>query len=162
MKTLFTILLTVFSFLAHSQEIIMAGQPYRVNSTPPPPPISVNAFKTVWVIPSSSYTVSLTFSSGLNNFYIYWGDGTVEHITTTGTKSHTYATAGTDTISIDGTCKYFATTSTGRAALRDIAQWGNIGGVTTFSVISSGLTTISATSSSTFFNGCTSLASAFS
>src|SRR6185312_6267963 len=119
---------------------------------------SANAFVTKWSIPSNSYTLSIPFASSSNNFTIYWGDGSSDLITTNITKTHTYATTGTYTISIDGTCPSINFTS--KSELQEITQWGNTG-CTSFTCISSGLTTISAATSSVFFNGCSSLSSCF-
>ena len=113
------------------------------------------SFITTWVIPSNSYTLSIPFASASNNFTIDWGDGSLNAVTTNSTQSHTYTTSGTYSIKINGTCPSINFTS--KSELYDIINWGDIG-CTSFTCSSSGLTQISAASSSVFFKGCKTLA----
>ena len=68
-------------------------------------------------------------ASGTYNFVVNWGDGTSSTITS-GTQpeiTHTYATAGTYTIALDGAIRGFRFAGSGdRLKLLNISQWGNI------------------------------------
>ena len=147
-------LLTILFFFILAHNAIGQEMFYALNKSQGPSP---NAFVTTWAIPSASYTLSIPFI-GANNFVIDWGDGTSEIVNTSTTKTHTYTASGTYTIAIDGTCP--SINFLNKTELRTITAWGNIG-CTSFSCQSSGLTTISATSSSVFFSGCANLQNSF-
>src|SRR6185312_10694391 len=159
MKRLLTIAFILLAFTGNAQQQSPLEMFYALNQ-PPASSITANSFVTKWVIPSSSYTLTIPFtgSPGTNNFVIDWGDGSVEGVTSNISKTHVYAASGTYTIAITGSCFFINFAS--KSELREITQWGNIG-CTTFSCAGSGLTTISAVSNNTFFSSCTSLANAF-
>lgn len=84
-------------------------------------------FITTWQTTTASEAVQLPTGSGTYNYSINWGDGTVESLTA-GSPSHTYTTAGTYAISVDGTFPHFrmANNSTHRTKILTIEQWGDI------------------------------------
>ncbi len=63
-----------------------------------------NSFVTTWTTPSDSFELIIGTNNGLDyDFSIDWGDGTVENLSVlTEDPSHTYATAGTYTVAING------------------------------------------------------------
>lgn len=89
-----------------------------------------------YVIPSDNYTIGLPLN-GYVNINIDWGDGSTETVigsfsdSTTET-THTYGSAGTYTVKINGQLQRFGSIntdyeSTGVAALNSIETFGNIG-----------------------------------
>jgi len=91
-----------------------------------------NAFITTWTTTSTDETVTIPTSGGAENsdfeFIVDWGDGSVERITGDDPDpSHTYATAGTHTVQIEGTFPYLKPNADGDLnQLSSIEQWGNI------------------------------------
>ena len=83
------------------------------------------AFKTTWntATPNEGITIPAT-----GTYSIDWGDGTAESVT--GPKTHTYADAGSHTVSITGGLESISINSLPSQAekdkLRSIDQWGNI------------------------------------
>lgn len=66
------------------------------------------------------------------NVTIDWGDGSNEHHTTNGNKTHVYAASGRYTVTITGELSHFGTslfeyTSANRKALIEVVQWGDLG-----------------------------------
>lgn len=81
-------------------EIVRLG----ANSGQPQPDTKIT---TTWLLQEADKTITLPLNSGNGaafNFEVDWGDGTIETITTT-TATHTYATAGLKTVTIDGQCE---------------------------------------------------------
>ena len=78
---------------------------------------------------SASNQVSLPlFSGGSYNFVVNWGDGNTDTITAWNQAevTHTYTTAGTYTISIDGECKGFRFNNTGdKLKILSVTSWGD-------------------------------------
>lgn len=78
---------------------------------------------------SASNQVALPlFSGGVYNFVVDWGDGNTDTITTWNQAevTHTYTTAGTYTITIDGVCKGFRFNNTGdKLKILSVASWGD-------------------------------------
>jgi surface protein len=78
---------------------------------------------------SSSNQVKLPlFSGGSYNFVVNWGDGNTDTITSWNQAevTHTYASSGTYTISIDGECKGFEFDGTGdRLKIISVSSWGD-------------------------------------
>ncbi|MEQ8577846.1 MAG: BspA family leucine-rich repeat surface protein [Balneola sp.] len=91
-----------------------------------------NAFTTTWTTTSTDETVTIPTSGGAEisvfEFIVDWGDGSVERITGDDPDpSHTYATAGTHTVQIEGTFPYLKPNADGDLnQLSSIEQWGNI------------------------------------
>ena len=78
---------------------------------------------------SASNTFVLpNYASGTYDYYVDWGEGGAEeHITTTGTHSHTYAASGTYQIKIRGTMPRIYFNLTGdRLKVMNIDNWGNL------------------------------------
>jgi surface protein len=94
---------------------------------------------------STSTQVQLPLvSSGTYNFIVNWGDGTQNTITVWNQAQtlHTYAVAGTYTITITGTITGFVFNNTGdRNKLLSISNWGNL----------------NLGNSASYFHGCTNL-----
>jgi surface protein len=78
---------------------------------------------------SASNQVSLPlFSGGSYNFIVNWGDGNTDTITAWNQAevTHTYASSGTYTISIDGECKGFEFDGAGDVLkILSVASWGD-------------------------------------
>jgi len=91
-----------------------------------------NAFITTWTTTSTDETVTIPTSGGAENsdfeFIVDWGDGSIERITGDDPDpSHTYATAGTHTVQIEGAFPYLKPNADGDLnQLSSIEQWGNI------------------------------------
>ncbi|XOV93207.1 MAG: BspA family leucine-rich repeat surface protein [Bacteroidota bacterium] len=89
-----------------------------------------NAFITTWQTPAANDVVTIpTFTGETYDYQVDWGDGTIE-FGYTGDASHTYASAGTYTVSISGIFPriYFNQGSEGqhRDKIQTIEQWGMI------------------------------------
>ncbi len=90
-----------------------------------------NAFITTWTTTSTGETVTIPTSGGAEisdfEFIVDWGDGSVERITGDDPDpSHTYATAGTHTVQIEGAFPYLKPNADGDLnQLSSIEQWGN-------------------------------------
>jgi len=78
---------------------------------------------------SASNQVALPlFSGGVYNFVVNWGDGNLDTITAWNQAevTHTYASSGTYTISIDGVCKGFRFNDAGdKLKILSVASWGD-------------------------------------
>ncbi len=91
-----------------------------------------NAFITTWTTTTTDETVTIPTSGGAEisdfEFIVDWGDGSVERITGDDPDpSHTYATAGTHTVQIEGTFPYLKPNADGGLdQLVSVDQWGNI------------------------------------
>ncbi|MEP1151296.1 MAG: BspA family leucine-rich repeat surface protein [Balneola sp.] len=90
-----------------------------------------NAFITTWTTTTTDEIVTIPTSGGAEisdfEFIVDWGDGSIERITGDDPDpSHTYATAGTHTVQIEGTFPYMNAGSDGDLnQLSSIEQWGN-------------------------------------
>ena len=93
--------------------------------TPSQSPIYSNVFRSSWF----GSSVTLPYNSvGTYTGTIYWGDGTTS-VNSYANRTHSYASASTYTIIIDGTVTGFAFNSGGdRLKLREITSWGNLRG----------------------------------
>jgi len=86
------------------------------------------AFITTWQTTTASESITIpTFTGETYNYTVNWGDGTVES-GFTGDASHTYASAGTHTVSITESFPriYFNNSGTNLTKIMTIEQWGNI------------------------------------
>jgi len=116
---------------------------------------------------STSTQVTLPLiNTGTYNMLVDWGDGTQDTITiwNQAERTHTYATAGTYTITIKGTCRGFRFAGGGdRLKLLDISQYGILNlstdsafqGCSNFNATATDAPIISTTSFFRMFNGCT-------
>ncbi|QAA83006.1 BspA family leucine-rich repeat surface protein [Aequorivita sp. H23M31] len=85
-----------------------------------------NAFVTTWRTTSANETITIpTYLGETYNYTVEWGDGSSDS-NVGGNITHTYANAGTYTVSICGTFPriYFNNTATSRMKLRSIEHWG--------------------------------------
>ncbi|MCC5945177.1 MAG: BspA family leucine-rich repeat surface protein, partial [Bernardetiaceae bacterium] len=87
-----------------------------------------NAFITTWETTTAGETIIIPHNSTGYSFTIDWGDATVENLTDADAPfTHTYATAGTYTVSILGNFpRIFFNNSGDRLKIRTIEQWGDI------------------------------------
>ena len=93
--------------------------------TPSQSGVYANNFTSIW----QGSSVNLPYkSTGTYSGTIYWGDGTTS-VNSYANRSHTYTSAGTYTIIIDGTVTGFAFNGGGdRLKLREIKRWGTLRG----------------------------------
>ncbi|WP_067035841.1 BspA family leucine-rich repeat surface protein [Allomuricauda sp. CP2A] len=87
------------------------------------------SFVTTWKTETDNETIAI----GVNPFYSYnykieWGDGTIEEIATNSNPQHTYATAGTYTVAIQGDFPAIQMSNEPLHAskLVSVKQWGTI------------------------------------
>lgn len=109
---------------------------------------SITGFKTQWLIPSSSYSVTLplvnTRTEGAlsYNCTVNWGDGNTTTVTSwnDANATHIYATAGTYDIEIQGTCEgwSFNNTNANRTAIKKVLSWGDVSLFNGFKYLSGG------------------------
>ncbi len=87
------------------------------------------AFVTIWETTSPNESITVPTTGAGYDYTIDWGDGTVESLTT-GNPTHTFASAGTHTISISGDFPviYFNNGDEGQQVtkIKSIEQWGTI------------------------------------
>lgn len=92
-----------------------------------PPPNMQLVFDTTL---SAGTTVEIPLN-GTVNVSVDWGDGNVEPFTTTGYKTHTYASSGTYTVTISGTLTRYGIDTVGNstyaAKLRKVLSFGRLG-----------------------------------
>ena len=84
-------------------------------------------FVSKWTTTTSGQTITLPLYSGGNYlFNVDWGDGTLETIFSDTTKTHTYTTSGTYTVTIDGTIEgwNFNEDDTSKDDIVEIISWG--------------------------------------
>ena len=82
---------------------------------------NTSSFVTRWNMPAGDFTINAQ-SGYTYNYTVNWGDGSVDR-NVTGTKTHTYSTAGIYDISISGDFPAFRF---GNSKLLEVKQWGNI------------------------------------
>ena len=89
-----------------------------------------NEFITTWVTSSPSETITLPLRSGYSyNMTVDWGDGSTSEITAwdDADKTHTFVSAGTQIISISGTCESWYFNDGGdKLKFRTVESWGKI------------------------------------
>lgn len=88
-----------------------------------------NRFITEWLTTTNGETISLPLQNATTNFKVWWGDGSSDTITAYNQAevTHTFATAGTQTIELDGVFSLNTTYGAivgDRPKLKDITQWG--------------------------------------
>ncbi len=90
------------------------------------PDSSMAPFITTWKTTASNETITIPTTGGGYNYSVDWGDGT-SISGYNGNASHTYATAGTYTVSISGDFpRIYFNNSGDRLKIQSIEQWGNI------------------------------------
>jgi surface protein len=130
-----------------------------------------NEFISTWKTdnPGTSTSTQVTLplvNTGTYNMLVDWGDGTQDTITiwNQAQTTHTYATAGTYTITIKGVCRGFRFAGGGdRRKLLDISQYGILNlstdnafsGCTNFNSTATDAPIISTTNFFNMFGGCT-------
>ncbi len=89
--------------------------------------ITFRPFITTWETTTANESITIPTTGAGYDYTIDWGDGTIE-INQTGDATHTYVTAGTQTISISGDFPriYFNNTATDKDKMLTIEQWGDI------------------------------------
>lgn len=87
----------------------------------------LTAFITTWRTTTTTETITLP-ATGTNSFYINWGDGDSE-IITSASPSHEYAVAGDYVVTIEGSCSKWYQNDTGvsKNKIVEISQWGDVG-----------------------------------
>lgn len=99
-------------------------------TTPPCVPFSGTDFTSTWATTSPNETITLAYeSAGTYSGIIDWGDGNTS-VNSYANRTHTYATAGTYTVTICGTINGwdFTTTTAGRLQIRTVERWGQLRG----------------------------------
>jgi surface protein len=88
-----------------------------------PPPV---LFTTEWTTTASSESIQLPYGTGVYTGTIDWGDGNTD-VNDGSITTHTYATAGTYTVIIDGDCTgwYFGNTG-GSTYITSVVNWGQL------------------------------------
>lgn len=83
-------------------------------------------FITTWEVTDDDLTININTVGGIGtpDFDVDWGDGTTDINETSA--SHTYATAGTYTVSVTGTLSTFILANADTQQLLTIEQWGDI------------------------------------
>ena len=103
----------------------------QAQTEPPPKP-----FITTWETSSDSESITIPTVSGETYSYtVNWGDNTTDNMTYIGDATHTYAKAGTYTVSISGTFPrirsaqlsgFTLTETPATDQIRTVEQWGDI------------------------------------
>jgi len=116
---------------AYSSDGSRAGSTYAYVEVVEPVAVPVDGFTSLWDM-SLTDTNTLIFplvEDGNYNFIIDWGDGTIESYTDSDV-SHTYATEGIYTVSVNGLCEGFGFSQFGiennEENLIDISQWADV------------------------------------
>ena len=138
-------------------------------------PIVPTSFVSTWETTGSNETISLPLvGSGNYNFFVSWGDGQYNTITSHLSNTHQYSSLGTYTISITGVIEgwSFASVTTSKNNIKTITQWGNLkinNGLTqltgaflnctglTLNGLIDTINTNGVTTMNSWFQGCTSL-----
>ena len=125
------------------------------------------AFVTTWETTTPSETITLPLVvSGTYNFTVKWGDGTIDTITAYNQAevTHTYATAGTYTVTIAGTIEGWVFNNAGdKTKIQTIESYGSLVittgqaffGCSNLTSTATDAPTISTTSLFSTFRGCT-------
>ena len=130
------------------------------------------SFVTTWETTTPSETITLPLvSGGTYNFTVKWGDGTIDTITAYNQAevTHTYATAGTYTVTIAGTIEGWVFNNGGdKTKIQTIESYGSLVittgqaffGCSNLTSTATDAPTISTTSLFSTFRGCTNFNSA--
>ena len=121
------------------------------------------AFVTTWATTTPSETITLPLvSGGTYNFTVKWGDGTIDTITAYNQAevTHTYATAGTYTVTIAGTIEGWQFNNAGdKTKIQTIESYGSL--VITTSAAFYGCSNLTSTATDAPNISTTSLSNAF-
>jgi hypothetical protein len=92
---------------------------------------SEDGFVTTWLIEEGDKTITLPLRTGFTyDMTVDWGDGSTSEITAWDDAdiTHNYATAGTKTVSITGTCEaWYFNNSGDKLKFRTVENWGDVG-----------------------------------
>ena len=130
---------------------------------------SINSdFVATWNVASDGSTITLPLlSGGVYAGTIDWGDGSTSTLSYAN-RTHTFATAGTYTITLSGTIKGFQFNNAGDdTKFLDVSNWGNLTitssraffGCTNFTISATDAPTVTATNFEYIFYNCNSLGS---
>jgi len=114
------------------EETVEATMTITVEDVAEADPNDKAAFVTTWKTEADGEEISILLwntDEHTNNFTINWGDGTVEHIDVVPEDellTHTYDTAGTYSVAIQGELPWFGIEVNSRNKLMSIDQWGSI------------------------------------
>lgn len=88
--------------------------------------LAQRAFITTWEVTDDDLTININTVGGIGtpDFDVDWGDGTID--TNESSASHTYAAAGTYTVSVTGTLNTFILANADTQQLLTVEQWGDI------------------------------------
>jgi hypothetical protein len=92
--------------------------------------IANNSFITTWETTTASESITVPHTGTGYSFDIDWGDGTVETSLTEADApfSHTYAVAGTQTVTISGTFpRIYFNNGGDKTKIRTVENWGDVG-----------------------------------
>ena len=97
-----------------------------MTTTPP-----AGDFVTTWETTSANEQIRFkTTVASSGNFTVDWGDGSVDTVDSDGRLSHTYADAGSHTVTISGDLTRFFPAGNHHQKLQSIDHWGSIGWTT--------------------------------
>ena len=88
-----------------------------------------SAFTSTWTTTSASVTITLPYNiAGTYSGTIDWGDGGATSVNSYANRTHTYVSAGTYTIVINGDCIgwNFANTTFGTPYITSVVHWGQL------------------------------------
>lgn len=126
-KKITLLILLIFSLTFESAQSFTGTRMRKAKRDAPVVPM-ISVWKTDNPGTSSSNQISLPLESGATyNFTVAWGDGTSSTITSwdDAAKTHTYASAGTYTVTMTGVFDKFRFIAAGDAQkILDITQWG--------------------------------------
>jgi surface protein len=83
---------------------------------------SDDSFITTWETTTSNESITILPQADAPNYIIDWGDGTITSYTATSSPTHTYASPGEHSISINGSFTHLR--FDGRTQLKGVTQWG--------------------------------------
>ena len=111
----------VAAYIGAGVQIIDLGE--TPDTTAPPPD---GSFVTAWQTTSADETITIPANNAMGIYTVHWGDGSAT--THASDATHTYAVAGSYTVSISGdfTRIYLAGDSTNAKKLASIDQWGDV------------------------------------
>lgn len=86
-------------------------------------------FVTSWNVSAGETIYLPLIADGTYNMVVDWGDGSKSTITSYTQNTHTYSSAGTYTVKINGLCTLwkFKDVTASREKIRSVIQWGDIG-----------------------------------
>jgi hypothetical protein len=92
--------------------------------------VTDNAFRTLWNMTSTDFTLLTTaFTGGVFDYYVDWGDGSeIENVTSSTSPTHTYPSTGQYEIKITGSFPrlYINDNATHRGKLLKVLSWGDV------------------------------------